>query len=162
MQDAPCLDVKEPHKYVQKNFGIIDEAYDRRTQFIHSRLVPMGSDDGLLFFNEEHLKKKNTEWTEQLVRPAYAADYYGSAWANILSDLGNLWSKLQQWLRDVDNGPFKFQSTQTPSRKKKTLKLLKRPSGFQPPSTTTLEWEEISIEEPAEIEIPDVGPSGIQ
>jgi len=80
----------------------------------------------------------------------------------VLAELSDLWRKIEQWLRDVDKGPFKFEPTPEQVQRNKTMKFFKRPTGFEPPSMISYDWEEIEIQELPPIQLPDVGPSGVQ
>ena len=161
-EDAPCIEKENGSKYVQIYYPKVDEAYDRRTQFIHSRLIPLGVDDGMVFFNSELFKTKDTNWTERIIRPTIAADYYKDIWESFLKDMADLWSHLEKWLRDVDEGPFKFEPPTGEPKMIKKMKFFREPSGFMPPSNIVCDWEEIEIQELPPIQIPDVGPSGVK
>jgi hypothetical protein len=161
-EDAPPIDKENGSKYVQIHYQKVDEAYDRRTQFIHSRLVPMGVDGDMLFFNFEHFKTKDTNWTEKFIRPTIAADYYKDVWTAFIRDLSGLWSHLEQWLRDVDEGPFMYEPLPNEPKVVKSSGFFRQPSGFVPPSNVICDWEEIQVQEVPPIRFPDVGPSGVR
>jgi hypothetical protein len=161
-EDAPCINKENGSKYVQIHYKKVDEAYDRRTQFIHSRLVPMGVDGGMLFFNSELFKQKNTNWREKFVRPTIATDYYEDVWTSFMKDMSDLWSHLLEWLRNVDNGPFKYVPLPDDLKKVKKPGFFREPSGFLPPSNIRCDWEEIEVQDIPPIDLPDIPPSGVR
>jgi hypothetical protein len=101
-QDAPCIREANGSKYIQKRYQFLDYCYDRRTQFIHSRLIPKGIDGGILYFNLRLLDRKDTEWRPQFEQQEIVEDHYRIQWKRFMAEMGDAWEHLRNWLRNED------------------------------------------------------------
>ncbi len=113
--DAPCTKLKKGSgsKWLKINFPDLATSYDRRTQFIHSRIVPISVDGGMPVFCFQQLKSdendggdqpKYTPWDVQFAgRHELVGDFYDTHWPKFLSAARDAWFHLQRWLRDTDN-----------------------------------------------------------
>lgn len=97
-------------------------AYQRRTQFIHSRIVPTQIHEGMVLLNCLHFKDERTQWPADAVKPEQLDHIVTNDWASILAEFGSEWGKLLALLQDKDPGPAKewssgstcFQSVSSP------------------------------------------------
>jgi hypothetical protein len=96
---------KAGRKHVKVKYPVLGSAYDRRTQFIHSRLVPQKIKDGALTFNVRLLQTKATDWpTKHGVQEEFVQDFHTDFWHDCLSQLGDAWKHLHNWLKNVKDG----------------------------------------------------------
>jgi hypothetical protein len=112
--DAPCTELKKGTggKMIKKDYPDVATAYDRRTQFIHSRIVPIGVDGGMPYFHFKYLESeienapdlpKYTDWTmEYRGRRELVDDFYNEHWRTFLPTMSAIWYRLANWLRDED------------------------------------------------------------
>jgi hypothetical protein len=148
--DAPPLRVKHAkEKIVAPDGGPLDWMYDRRSQFIHSRIVPKGVVDGIPFFNLRHFDKKSTEWDSAYFKEELVEDAYPRWWGEFLGLIAGEWEKLRSRLRDRDTARFEVVRLDIPDIDFNTLKPgdIRISGGPVPPSTIL--WN-----------LPDVPPSG--
>jgi hypothetical protein len=83
-------------------YPLLNYAYDRRTQFIHSALVPKRFVDGMVVFNLRHYDDKATDWLpETEVIEAVDAQIV-KEWEAVLKELGLAWERLFSWLQSKD------------------------------------------------------------
>ena len=80
-------------------------AYQRRTQFIHSRIVPKQIADGMVVFNYLHYEDERTNWSEETVKPEQLDHVIAEEWSGILAEFGSEWQKLFSLLKAKDPGP---------------------------------------------------------
>lgn len=105
LEDAPPIKLEGGKSYLTERYQPLKYAYDRRTQAIHSRLIPIGVDGGLpTFFSDHMLAAKYTDWTSKFSQQEVVQDFYEKAWSEFLPAMGNAWwhvfSMMQE--RDVD------------------------------------------------------------
>jgi len=113
--DAPPLRVENAkEKEVAPDQSRLDWMYDRRSQFIHSRIIPKGIDGGMPFFNVRLFDDKRSSWASRVVREELVEDYYPAIWSEFLAECGNVWERLRTRLRDRDNGKSAVQSADVP------------------------------------------------
>ncbi len=91
-----------PEKYPMLNY-----AYDRRTQFIHSALVPSRFEDGMVVFNLRHYDSERTDWLPETEVVESVDDKVTKDWAAVLQELGQAWERLFSWLQSKDEGRAK-------------------------------------------------------
>lgn len=77
-------------------------AYQRRTQFIHSRLVTKVVDSGRVFFNAMDYSDENTKWPAEEVKPARLEEVLEQGWTEVLQELSSEWWTLHSWLQKHD------------------------------------------------------------
>lgn len=78
------------------------QAYQRRTQFIHSRLVPKTIDSGMVLFNALDYQDENTKWPAEAVKPAMLDSVIEVEWDNVLKAFVDEWWKLHFYLQKHD------------------------------------------------------------
>lgn len=114
----------EQYKAMGKEYFCADERfkdfiyfYDRRTQFIHNRLVPVGIDQGMVVFNFHHLDSEDgeagnvpkfTDWDQPLKRKELIVDFYERKWDVLLKALSGAWLHMSHLLLQVDVNRPKF------------------------------------------------------
>lgn len=98
-------------------------AYDRRTQFIHSRIVPASSRDGLLTFRvrttdrtHRHLEPKETNWDLPYDKELAIGDVLPEEWNKFLVAMSNAWYWLVSELRSKDQSRPKAVEKSFPNR----------------------------------------------
>lgn len=145
--DAPPLQVERAKETIVAVDGSrLDWMYDRRSQFIHSRIVPNGVIDGAPFFNIRHFDKKNTDWKSKYVQDELVGDTYPNLWKEFIGLMGVQWEKLRSRLRDRDKRAPKIDATKKKSSfdvSKLKISDIQIPGGPVPPSTT--EWDYLDI-----------------
>lgn len=99
--DAPPLKKgairREDHKELA-------DAYNYRSQYIHSRLVVGAPDtDGLLHFNLELLEGHGADWSLGKYRAEYYEDFYPKAWKDFCQSATQAWAKLGSLLLEYDD-----------------------------------------------------------
>jgi hypothetical protein len=165
-KDAPCLALgeREGSKYLQKRYAFLDHCYDRRTQLIHSRLIPKGLDGGICYFNVRLLERKSSDWREQFERREIVEDHYTDHWHRFLGEIGDAWEHLRNWLRNEDKGRPVFEALQAPDfDPDKQSRILTNSWGHgEAPSTIRMTdpRDVIRTEEVKPFPFPDVPPSG--
>lgn len=80
-------------------------AYQRRTQFIHSRIVPTQIEDGMVVFNCVHFKDERTRWPAYDVKPEQLDHIIAEEWKGIFNELSSEWWTLFASLQANDRGP---------------------------------------------------------
>jgi hypothetical protein len=84
-------------KYPQLNY-----AYNRRTQFIHSKLVPKRFQDGMVVFNIRHYDNETTSWLPDIEVIEMVDEQIAKDWDAVIKELGVGWRKLSSWLQSRD------------------------------------------------------------
>ena len=98
--DAPSLRVaRAKEKEVAPDGSRLDWMYDRRSQFIHSRIVPKGVIDGIPYFNFRLFDNKNTNWSSKYESEALVETKYPELWREFLTLIGEQWETLRSRLR---------------------------------------------------------------
>lgn len=121
--DAPPLQVANAkEKVVAPDGSPLDWFYDRRSQFIHSRLVPKGVWDGVPVFNIRLFEDKSTNWNSKYVTEALVEDEYPNLWKDFLGRVGEVWETLLSRLRSRDRVDVKIQKVEIPYIDLKSLK----------------------------------------
>lgn len=101
--DAPVLRVAKPKENIVAPDGSrLDWMYDRRSQFIHSRIVPKNILEGATFFNVRLFDNKRTDWSSEYRREELVEDTYPDLWMEFLDLISTEWQKLRARLRDRD------------------------------------------------------------
>jgi hypothetical protein len=73
----------------------LDWAYDRRSQFVHSRIVPKGVfDNDTVYFNLRYFDSKNGPWPPKYDAERVVSEYYKTVWKDFLTHIGNEWFTL--------------------------------------------------------------------
>ena len=95
-------------------YADIGYAYDRRTQFIHSRIVPAYSHDGLLTFRvrteerkQRQLEPKESNWGLPYDGELAIGDILPKEWDRFLLAMKDAWCWLVSELRSKDHGRTK-------------------------------------------------------
>ena len=102
-------------KQLKLRYPKVAEAYDRRTQFIHSRLVPQKIQDGALVFNVRLLQTKETYWpSEHGIEDEFVEDFHDQFWLEFLVELGDVWGNFYRLLRDKYGAPADASSIPLP------------------------------------------------
>ncbi len=83
-------------------YPLMNYAYDRRTQFIHSALVPKRFEDGQVIFNLRHYDAKTTEWLPDTEVIEAIDDKVVKDWDVVIKELGVAWERLFSWLQAKD------------------------------------------------------------
>lgn len=92
LEDAPPIKEKDGKAYLATRYPQLSYAYDRRTQVIHSRLIPIGVDGGIPFFFLEHVgAAKYTDWNVNVTQQTILQDFYEDFWCKFLAELTNVW-----------------------------------------------------------------------
>jgi len=120
LTDAPVTPRKDKGKeYFTLKYPQLNYVYDRRTQFIHSRIVPLTVDGGMVCFHGEHLSAsrpelvaKYTDWDGAYTRQELAQDFYVQTWRSFLTEMGNAWWHLHSLLQTHDKDRPHLGSTQ--------------------------------------------------
>lgn len=166
-EDAPCIriDREQGCKYLQKRYRFLNWAYDRRSQLIHSRLIPKGLDGGVLYFNVRLLDSKGTDWATKYERQEIAEDFYKDQWRQFLAEMADAWQHLRNWLRNKDKRRPTVQELETPSFDPVSdhAVLTGLWGDIEAPSTIrmTAPDDAINGEEVTAIQFPTIPPSGI-
>lgn len=91
----PEMKGSNARKSLTRKYAALAHAYDRRTQFIHSRLVPQKFAKGSVSINVRLLDSKNTSWpSESGIEESLTADVLEKSWHDTTSELGNAWRRL--------------------------------------------------------------------
>ncbi len=86
---------------LKKDYPALSEAYDRRTQFIHSRLVPQAIDEGALILNVKLFLSKNTEWpSKNGVEQDFVETVHSNFWNEFNTELHSAWNHLYNWMKN--------------------------------------------------------------
>lgn len=95
-KDAPGIKARRLHRDIVAPEGSwLGEAYDRRTQFIHSRIVPKGLwGNDTVVFNLRAFDAKEGVWAPTVVHEEVVSDYYKATWQRFLHEIGGQWSAL--------------------------------------------------------------------
>jgi hypothetical protein len=80
--------------------SFLDWAYDRRSQFVHSRIVPKGVYADYVCFNLRCFDQKEGKWSPQPDHQEIMSSYYEKMWSDFLTEIGSAWSTLYSRLRD--------------------------------------------------------------
>jgi hypothetical protein len=110
LTDAPVgLCKKDGKDYLVKKYTQLGYVYDRRTQFIHSRIVPLIVDGGMATVYKEllaaslpELSPKYTDWDKKYTRQELLQDFYNETWQSFLKELGDAWWYLRSRLQEAD------------------------------------------------------------
>jgi len=95
---GPLSDAENPRLYY---------AYQRRTQFIHSRIVPTQIQEGMVLFNCLHFNDERTQWPAHAVKPEQLDHIISSDWQSIVEEFSSEWWALFSLLQENDTGPAK-------------------------------------------------------
>jgi hypothetical protein len=94
-------------------FPQLSYAFDRRTQFIHSVLVPKKFLDGQVIFNLRHYDEEKTTWLKGVEEIEAIDTQIETDWESILKEFGGAWEKLYSWVQSRDKDSH-LQNTITP------------------------------------------------
>jgi hypothetical protein len=99
--DADESEGRTGRKYLLNLYPTLSDAYDRRTQFIHSRLIPQHIEDNVLCFNVRLLQSKETNWpSSHGVESEFVQDFHNDFWGDVLTQLGQAWNRLHSLMLD--------------------------------------------------------------
>ena len=108
---VPPVINKDGREELMRKYEGIAYAYNRRTQFIHSRIVPAVIRDGLVQFRirtaeraHRHLEPKESRWDFPYDRELVLGDVLPSEWKNFLGAMTDAWNWLRDELRKRDAG----------------------------------------------------------
>jgi hypothetical protein len=91
----------------RERYPMLNYAYDRRTQFIHSALVPNRLEDGMIVFNLRHYDSERTDWLPETEAIESLDNQVAKDWKAVLQELGQAWERLFSWLQSKDKGQLK-------------------------------------------------------
>ena len=77
----------------------LNHAYARRTQFIHSRLVPKRLEDGMIVFNLRHYDDEKTVWLPETEEIESIDTQVAKDWNEVLNELGSAWERFFSWIQ---------------------------------------------------------------
>lgn len=80
----------------------LSKAFARRTQYIHSRLVPKFLEGGKAQFNLRHYDDERTVWLPETTELRVLDVEIEARWSEVLAELGGAWLKLAVWMRSRD------------------------------------------------------------
>ena len=87
--------------HICDRFQFLAYAYSRRTQQIHSRILPIGAKDDYPLFSYEYLDGKDrtnlpasTDWKDEFSTPQRLAEFYEDRWAEAVKEFTNTWCYL--------------------------------------------------------------------
>jgi hypothetical protein len=83
-------------------------AFGRRSQFIHSILVPVKLEDGMVTFNLVHYDDENTNWHVDREVMQNIDSQIENDWASVLVEFGNEWAGFSSWLDENDPPEMKL------------------------------------------------------
>jgi hypothetical protein len=98
----------------EKEYPKLAYAYYRRTQFIHSRLIPKRLEDGMIVFNSHHYDDETTKWKQELETDENIDAQICRNWDEVLTELSTAWYKFAAWLAANDVAPTKIEVTKNP------------------------------------------------
>ena len=149
--DCPVTRLKEDGKdHICGKHPFLDYCYNRRTQFIHSRIVPVGIDGGMPFFHFQflgtdwpHLENvpKYADWDAQFTRQQLLDDFYVKTWDELLRHLANAWWYLDHSLKEWDQDrpqPRGVEAIETTHFDRAPPTVQMGNSGYVPPSNIVL------------------------
>ncbi len=103
IKDGEGKDAGRTHLCLKMPF--LGYLYDRRTQQIHSRIVPIGAKDDYPLFSYDYLDAKDrdnlpasTEWKDNFSTPQGLAEFYEERWAEAVREFTNGWCYLRTLL----------------------------------------------------------------
>ena len=150
-------------------------AYNRRTQFIHSRIVPATIHDGIVTFRirleeqrHRHLEPKESRWDLPYDQELALGDVLPKEWVIFLKAMAKNWFWLLSCLRAVDEGRLKLMDAKFGGISSVELRnlVLEAPVGMVPISNTEFRPEEKPKTIPVQYNVAtDIaqgpGPSGV-
>ncbi len=80
----------------------LNQAFARRTQYIHWRLVPKRLEDGRVEFNLRHYDDEKTVWLPEIEEIKALDVQIQQVWNDVLNELSSAWWKLFSWLQSKD------------------------------------------------------------
>lgn len=86
---TPLSEVANPKLYF---------AYQRRTQFIHSRIVPIQITEGIVEFNLIHFQDERTQWPPTAVKLKQLDHVVLAEWESIIMEFASEWWELHSLL----------------------------------------------------------------
>lgn len=112
----------------RERYSMLNYAYDRRTQFIHSALVPKRLEDGIIAFNLRHYDSERTDWLTGADECEFVEKKISDDWTAVLKELGQAWERLFSWLQAKDEGRFRLPvSVKTPPESTRHAELASSP-----------------------------------
>jgi hypothetical protein len=107
----PPIIKEEARKELMGKFPDIEYAYNRRTQFIHSRIVPAIAREGIVTFRirtaeraYRHLEPKESRWDFPYDMELILGDVLPEEWQRFLNAMEDVWNWLLSELRNRDDG----------------------------------------------------------
>jgi len=141
----PIFESREGLKFLQEKYPDLKYAYDRRTQFIHYRVVPAAVHGGTVVFRyrrtelaQRHLEPKETRWDLAYDERVPIGDHFSKEWQRFLNTATNAWHYLRGRLRNVDKGGRALLEAKMPGKSWEQMHVVlieDRGDPRQPPST---------------------------
>ena len=108
--DAKLIGTKiKGRDYLTGKYEDLDYAYDRRSQFIHSRVVPTTTFEGAAVFRiikseayHRHLEPKNSRWDVEYDGEIFLADTFPKEWERFLTAVSSAWWHLRNQVDQAD------------------------------------------------------------
>lgn len=145
-QDSvPPVIKDDAREVLMKGDDQINYAYNRRTQFIHSRIVPATIHEGIVTFRiriaeqrHRHLEPKESRWDLPYDQELVLGDVLPKEWDIFLRAMEKNWYWLLSRLRDVDEGRSKIMKVKFHGISSEDLRkvVLNAPDGMVPISNT--------------------------
>jgi hypothetical protein len=113
LDDVPGIPLGKSGKdFLDAKYPQLGYVYDRRTQVVHSRMVPLFVDDGMVCFNAEFLSAsrpelvpKVTDWKATYTGQELVHDFYVRVWQTFLQEATSAWWHLHSLLQAADRDP---------------------------------------------------------
>lgn len=143
-KDAPGIRTRKLHRdLVAPEGSWLGWAYDRRTQFIHSRIVPKGLwGNETVIFNIRAFDAKEGIWAPKEEREEVVSEYYEQTWQQFLYEIGGqwraLWGEMQRRHPKIEVKTLEFSDIDLSRLKPGDIQLTDGPS---PISTTKVDDE---------------------
>jgi hypothetical protein len=109
-------------KFLAGKVEYLGYLYDRRTQQVHSRIVPIGAAEGCSAFDYRYMDRghrsalpKHTEWTQDFNSPKDLEHFYDERWHEAKRELSRAWWAVTQFLDEISGQPLARQQQESPS-----------------------------------------------
>ncbi len=171
---VPPVIKDDAREVLMKDHEDIAYAYNRRTQFIHSRIVPATVRDGIVTFRvrieerrHRHLEPKESRWDLPYDKELALGDILPKEWEVFLKAMENKWYWLLSRLRDLDEGRLKVMQVRFDGISSEQLRdqLLSQADGRAPISSIDFHPPKKTSSVPVNNIVGDIaqgpGPSGV-
>lgn len=104
----PGSTIGDGKEYLCERVEHLDYIYNRRTQLIHSRIVPIGGQKNYALFDYQYLDAdkrdqlpKTTQWKDTFATPKDLGQFYEDSWAEAIKELTNAWCHVRSVLAEI-------------------------------------------------------------